>query len=94
MRKLASFALVAAVGLSAAALAGPADAGVVVEVGVPRVVVAPPSVAVYGPSAVAVGAFPGYYGRYYPHRYFYPAARFGYGGGFYHHGWYHGRYWR
>jgi hypothetical protein len=89
MRKLASFALAAAVGLSAAALAVPADAAVVVGVGVPGVVLAPP-VAAYAPPAV----YPAYYGRYYPHRFFYPGPRFGYGAGFYHHGGYRGRYWR
>jgi hypothetical protein len=94
MRQLASFALIGALGLGAAALSAPADAGVVVGVGVPGVVLGPPAVrvAAYPPVSVGVpvGVYPAFYGRHY--RVFYPGVRFGYG--YYHHGWYRGRYWR
>ena len=82
MRKLTSLALVAALGVSAAAFAKPADAGVVVGVGLPGAAVVAPA----GP----IGVYyryphfrPGWYGGYYGH--------YGWGG---HRGWYHGRYWR
>jgi hypothetical protein len=93
MRKSASLALIGALGVAAAALSAPADAGVVVGVGVPGVVLAPPAVPVpYPPIGVSVGVPVGVYPAFYryPHRVFYPGLRFGY----YHHGWYHGRYWR
>jgi hypothetical protein len=90
MRKLASFALVAALGVAAVTLSKPADAGVVVGVGVglPVPVAAPAAVA-YPP--VAVGYYPGYYRYGYP-RYWYPGPRVGWGYGW-HRGWYHG-HWR
>ncbi|MGD0501320.1 MAG: hypothetical protein ABSD02_01145 [Steroidobacteraceae bacterium] len=90
MRKLASFALIAALGVSTVALSVPAEAGVVVGVGLPGVVVAP-GVAP-GVGYPAVGVYTAYYGRYYPHRFWYPGVRYGYG--YYHHGGYRGRYWR
>jgi hypothetical protein len=97
MRKSACFALIGALGVAAAALSAPADAGVVVGVGVPGVVLAPPVVPVAYPpigvsAGVPVGVYPAFYGHRYPHRVFYPGVRFGYG--YYHHGWYRGRYWR
>ena len=76
MRKFASLALVAALGLGAATLSTPADAGVVVGVGVGLPV-----------PTVAVGYHPGYYR--YP-RYYGPGyARLGWGYGW-HRGCYHG----
>jgi len=85
MRKFASIALVAALGLGAAALSKPADAGVVVGVGVGLPVpVAAPGVVAYPP--VAVGYYPGFYR--YPHYYHPGFARFGWG-----YGWHRG-HWR
>jgi hypothetical protein len=87
MRKLTSLALVAALGLGAAALSKPADAGVVVGVGLPGVAVVAPPVVAPAPVVAPVG----FYYRY-PH--FYPGwygGRYGYG---WHRGWYHGHYWR
>jgi hypothetical protein len=83
MRTFTSLALVAALGLGAAAVSKPADAGVVVGVGLPGV-----AVGVSAPGAVPVVYPAGAYYRY-PHAY--PGWRYGYGG---HRGWYHGRYWR
>ena len=95
MRKLAPLALIACIGLAAAVLSVPAEAGayVGIGVGVPGVVVAPPVVAY---PSVYVGP-----------RYYYPGyVRYGYGygyGGPYGHRWgyrpgfghgYHGRAWR
>jgi hypothetical protein len=65
MRTFTSLALVAALGLGAATLSKPADAGVVVGVGLPGVAVGVPAPVVY----------PGYYR--YPH--VYPGWRYGYG---------------
>jgi hypothetical protein len=94
MNKLASLALIGALGAGVAGLSAPANAGIVVGVGAPGVVVVPPIVNVtpYPPVGVSVGVYPAFYGRHYPHRLVYPGLRFGYG--YYHHGWYHGRYWR
>ena len=87
MRKFTSLALVAFLGLGAAALSRPAEAGVVVGVGVGL-----PGVAVGVPAPV-VGAVPVVYpaGAYYRYPHAYPGWRYGYG---WHRGWYHGRYWR
>jgi hypothetical protein len=78
MRTLTSLALVAAVGLGAAVFSKPADARVVVGVGVglPGVAVALPTPVVY---------------PYYRYSRLYPGRYYGYG---WHRGWYHGRYWR
>lgn len=80
MRKLLSLTLVAALGVSAAALSSPAKAGVVVGVGVPGVVVAAPVPApVVGfPSVVAAYPRPWAYG-YAP----WWGVRAGFGPGFY-----------
>ena len=93
MRKLASLALVAALGLGAATLSQPADARVVVGVGVglPGVVIAPP---VVGYAPYGVGYHPGDYWRY-PHY----ARRgywhgWGYGGGYHHGGYGYRGHWR
>jgi hypothetical protein len=91
MRKAAaSFALIASLGMSTVALSVPAQAGVVVGFAAPGVVVAPPVPPVV--AYPAVGVYPAYYARYYPHRFFYPGVRYGYG--YYHHGAPRGRYWR
>jgi hypothetical protein len=79
------------------ALSLPAEAGVVVGVGAPAVVVGAPGVVVAPPMVPvagypAVGLYPAYHGRFYPHRFFYPGVRYGYG--YHHHGWLRGRYWR
>src|SRR5580698_10024675 len=83
MRSFTSLALVAALGLGAATLSKPADAGVVFGVGVGL-----PGVAVGVPAPV-VAPMPVVYRGYYPH--VYPGWRYGYG---WRRGWYHGRYWR
>jgi hypothetical protein len=92
MRKFASLALVAALGLGAATLSKPADAGVVVGVGVGL-----PGAAVVAPAAVAyppygVGYYPGAYGRY-PH-YYRPGYWHGYGWGYGYHRWGYRGHWR
>jgi hypothetical protein len=79
MRTFTSLALVAALGLGAATLSKPADAGVVVGVGLPGVAVGVP-----GP---AVAPLPVVYRGYYRYP-LYPGWRHGYG---WHRGWYHGR---
>ena len=81
MRKFASLALVAALGVGAATLSKPADAGVVVGVGV-----APP---VVGYAPYGVGYYPGAYWRY--ARFGHPGYGYwrGYGWG---HGYYRGGY--
>jgi hypothetical protein len=79
-------------GVSTVALSAPAKAGVVIGVNVPTVVVAPSMAPFAG--YPAVGIYPAYYGRYYPHRFYYPYPGMRYGYGYYHHGWYRGRYWR
>jgi hypothetical protein len=79
MRKFASLALVAALGLGAATLSKPADAGVVVGVG-------------YAP--YGVGYYPGAYWRYphYVHPGYWHGYGWGYG---YHRGGYgHRGHWR
>jgi hypothetical protein len=87
MRTFTSLALVAALGLGAATLSKPAEAGVVVGVGLPGVAVGVPAPLV----APVPVVYPGYYR--YPHVVYPgwgPGWRYGYGG---HRGWYHGR-WR
>ena len=86
MRTFTSLALVAALGLGAATLSKPAEAGVVVGIGLPGVAVGLPA-PVVAPVPVV---YPGYYR--YPHVYpgWGPGWRYGYGG---RRGWYHGR-WR
>ncbi len=95
MRKLASVALVAALGIGAAALSKPADAGVAfgVGIGLPGVVVAPPAV---GAPVISAGYYPGYYGYYGPgwrggYRGWGPGW-YGHGGYGYGHGYGHGGY--
>ena len=85
MHKLAAFALAAALGIAAIGYAKPADAGVVVGVGIglPGVALAPPVYAY--PPAVGIYA-PYYYGRPFPLYYPRGFARFGYGFRGYGHG--------
>ena len=82
MRTFTSLALVAALGLGAATLSKPAEAGVVVGIGLPGVAVGLP--------APLVAPVPVVYPVYYRYPHVYPGWRYGYGG---HRGWYHGR-WR
>jgi hypothetical protein len=76
MNKFAALALAGALGVAGVGSAKPAEAGVVVGVGIglPGVAVAPPVVA-YPP---VVGVYPYYYGR----PYFYRPGFIGYGYGF------------
>jgi hypothetical protein len=83
MRTFTSLALVAALGLGAAVLSKPADAGVVVGVGLPGVALGVP--------APVVAPLPVVYSGYYRYPHVYPGWRYGYG---WHRGWYHGRHWR
>jgi hypothetical protein len=92
MRTFTSLALVAALGLGAATLSKPADAGVVVGVdaGLPGVAVSVP--------ALGVAPLPVVYRGYYRYPHGYPGWRYGYGRGYgygygWHRGGYHGR-WR
>ena len=84
MRTFTSLALIAALGLGAATLSKPADAGVVVGVGLPGIAVGVPA-PIVAPLPVV---YPGYYR--YPHGWRYGYYGHGYG---WHRGWYHGR-WR
>jgi len=83
MNKFAALALAGALGVAGVGSAKPAEAGVVVGVGIglPGLAVAPPVVA-YPP---VVGVYPYYYGR----PYFYRPGFIGYGYGFHGYG-FHG----